>query len=372
MLFSYPASAASAACISSNWVFTISGARIPGTAPGGQSVTRAALRWSVLCSPWPGSASVADRHRLGPTGTAQVPCEVVPGITSALGAAASCQVPLTHRGFSTNHVHLCVGQSKAKTLPDMDWSEMAKRAMKQTAVFYMGLKLLDQISTTLRADGMMEAPCARHMAREEHRCIICMASDGWQYVALHLDEETAWRPRAVPYSEILASHTACGSCWAEWAKRQVARGKWPSCPMCQRRVEVEESYAEAKCKECLEVVLKRVKLTKSVSRPKCQWFKVFCGLFVVFSLWNLYWVTLQVALTLSSPGWVKELPPALRLVLCNDEVKAVLDLFTEDPVLKLSTSFLNDIIVEGCKQRPWWSPEPRKALSAAEKPREEL
>ena len=38
-----------------------------------------------------------------------------------------------------------------------------------------------------RADGMMEAPCARHMAREEHRCIICMASDGWQYVALHLD-----------------------------------------------------------------------------------------------------------------------------------------------------------------------------------------
>lgn len=83
----------------------------------------------------------------------QVPCEVVPGITSALGAAASCQVPLTHRGFSTNHVHLCVGQSKAKTLPDMDWSEMAKRAMKQTAVFYMGLKLLDQISTTLREHG---------------------------------------------------------------------------------------------------------------------------------------------------------------------------------------------------------------------------
>jgi len=83
----------------------------------------------------------------------QVPCEVVPGITSALGAAASCQVPLTHRGFNTNHLHFCVGQSKAKSLPDMDWSEMAKRAMRQTAVFYMGLKLLDQICTTLRQHG---------------------------------------------------------------------------------------------------------------------------------------------------------------------------------------------------------------------------
>ncbi|CAJ1450006.1 unnamed protein product [Effrenium voratum] len=83
----------------------------------------------------------------------QVPCEVVPGITSALGAAASCQVPLTHRGFNTNHVHLCVGQSKAKTLPDMDWKELANRAMQQTAVFYMGLKLLNQICATLKEHG---------------------------------------------------------------------------------------------------------------------------------------------------------------------------------------------------------------------------
>eukprot|EP00439_Symbiodinium_sp_Y106_P051402 s364_g6.t2 len=82
-----------------------------------------------------------------------VPCEVVPGITSALGAAASCQVPLTHRGFETNHLHLCVGQSKAKQLADMDWAQMAKSAMQQTAVFYMGLKLLDKICTTLRSHG---------------------------------------------------------------------------------------------------------------------------------------------------------------------------------------------------------------------------
>eukprot|EP00933_Yihiella_yeosuensis_P074057 TRINITY_DN82893_c0_g1_i1.p1 TRINITY_DN82893_c0_g1~~TRINITY_DN82893_c0_g1_i1.p1 ORF type:complete len:294 (+),score=44.06 TRINITY_DN82893_c0_g1_i1:80-961(+) len=83
----------------------------------------------------------------------QVPVEIVPGITSALGAAASCQVPLTHRGFNTNHVHLCVGQSKAYTLPDMDWAVLAKNAMKQTAVFYMGLKSLSSICKVLRENG---------------------------------------------------------------------------------------------------------------------------------------------------------------------------------------------------------------------------
>ncbi|CAE6960722.1 cysG, partial [Symbiodinium sp. CCMP2456] len=36
---------------------------------------------------------------------------------------------------------------------DMDWAQMAKSAMQQTAVFYMGLKLLDKICTTLRSHG---------------------------------------------------------------------------------------------------------------------------------------------------------------------------------------------------------------------------
>jgi len=83
----------------------------------------------------------------------QVPFEVVPGITSALGVSASIQVPLTHRSFNTNHVHFCTGQSQARTLPDLNWSELAKSAMKQTAVFYMGLKSLDKICSTLREHG---------------------------------------------------------------------------------------------------------------------------------------------------------------------------------------------------------------------------
>eukprot|EP00930_Biecheleria_cincta_P004755 TRINITY_DN10568_c0_g1_i1.p1 TRINITY_DN10568_c0_g1~~TRINITY_DN10568_c0_g1_i1.p1 ORF type:complete len:289 (-),score=55.17 TRINITY_DN10568_c0_g1_i1:390-1256(-) len=91
----------------------------------------------------------------------QVPVEVVPGITSALGAAASCQVPLTHRAFHSNHVHFCVGQSQARALPELDWEDMARNAMRQTAVFYMGLKSLEKICRTLRQHG---APADTPMA----------------------------------------------------------------------------------------------------------------------------------------------------------------------------------------------------------------
>lgn len=82
-----------------------------------------------------------------------VPTEVVPGITSALGAAATCQVPLTHRGFGANQVRFIVGQSKAKALPDIDWPELARNANTITTVFYMGLKMLDTICQQLSEHG---------------------------------------------------------------------------------------------------------------------------------------------------------------------------------------------------------------------------
>merc|ERR1712048_266400 len=81
-----------------------------------------------------------------------VPSEVVPGITTALGAAASCQMPLTHRGSSTQ-VRFVVGQCQARSLPDLNWIELAEFASKQTVVFYMGLKSLQSICERLTAHG---------------------------------------------------------------------------------------------------------------------------------------------------------------------------------------------------------------------------
>lgn len=78
-----------------------------------------------------------------------VPTEVVPGVTSAMGAAASCQMPLTHRDFGVNSMRLLVGQSQARKLPDLDWKELATSSSKQMSVFYMGMKSLDSICERL-------------------------------------------------------------------------------------------------------------------------------------------------------------------------------------------------------------------------------
>jgi uroporphyrin-III C-methyltransferase/precorrin-2 dehydrogenase/sirohydrochlorin ferrochelatase len=77
-----------------------------------------------------------------------IPYVVVPGITAALGAAASANIPLTHRKlaqsvtFVTGHV-----------LDDdsLDWNALA--GARQTVVFYMGMGHLPQIVAKLRGAG---------------------------------------------------------------------------------------------------------------------------------------------------------------------------------------------------------------------------
>ncbi len=77
-----------------------------------------------------------------------IPYIVVPGITAALGAAASANIPLTHRKlaqsvtFVTGHV-----------LDDesLDWHSLARA--RQTVVFYMGVGHLPQIVAKLRSAG---------------------------------------------------------------------------------------------------------------------------------------------------------------------------------------------------------------------------
>eukprot|EP00434_Breviolum_minutum_P017001 symbB.v1.2.014998.t3/scaffold1110.1/size137258/1 len=53
-----------------------------------------------------------------------------------------------------------------------------------------------------------------------------------------------------------------------------------------------------------------------------------------------------------NPSLALRLPPGLYAVLCNDEVKAALDAFTQDPILRFTTSFLQEVVAEGCKQKP--------------------
>jgi uroporphyrin-III C-methyltransferase len=83
---------------------------------------------------------------------AGVPVEVVPGVTSALGAAAAAQIPLTHRD-SASIVSFVAGQCKG--LAEQNWAGLAGTG--RTLVIYMGVKTAPQIAEKLMSDGLAPA-----------------------------------------------------------------------------------------------------------------------------------------------------------------------------------------------------------------------
>ena len=81
---------------------------------------------------------------------AGVAVEVVPGVTAALGCAASAGIPLTHR----DHAQACVfvtGQLRDGTVA-LDWPMLARP--RQTVVIYMGAETLPIIANRLIEHGL--------------------------------------------------------------------------------------------------------------------------------------------------------------------------------------------------------------------------
>jgi uroporphyrin-III C-methyltransferase/precorrin-2 dehydrogenase/sirohydrochlorin ferrochelatase len=77
-----------------------------------------------------------------------IPYTVVPGITAALGAAASASVPLTHRRLAQSVTFVTGHQAEAAAT---DWRFFSDPS--HTVVFYMGVAQLEGILARLRAAG---------------------------------------------------------------------------------------------------------------------------------------------------------------------------------------------------------------------------
>ncbi|MEL6859563.1 MAG: siroheme synthase CysG [Pseudomonadota bacterium] len=67
---------------------------------------------------------------------AGIEARTVPGISSALGCAASANLPLTHRDHAQT-LTFVTGHAKSGEVPDLDWDALAKPA--QTVVVFMGV-----------------------------------------------------------------------------------------------------------------------------------------------------------------------------------------------------------------------------------------
>jgi uroporphyrin-III C-methyltransferase/precorrin-2 dehydrogenase/sirohydrochlorin ferrochelatase len=79
-----------------------------------------------------------------------VALHVVPGISSALGCAASAGIPLTHRDHAQT-LTFVTGHAKAGGVPDLDWKALARPA--QTVVVFMGVDTAPVIAERLVAAG---------------------------------------------------------------------------------------------------------------------------------------------------------------------------------------------------------------------------
>ena len=89
-----------------------------------------------------------------------IPFEIVPGVTSAMGAAAAAQIPLTHRRASSALVLITAHRASEKDAAEKDaWSKLV--ASGATLVIYMPGQNYSDIAQRLRTAGLAgETPCA--------------------------------------------------------------------------------------------------------------------------------------------------------------------------------------------------------------------
>lgn len=80
-----------------------------------------------------------------------IPFEVVPGVTSAVGAAAYAGIPLSHRNFTASVAFVTGQEGKDKDESAIDWQHLALG--NGTVVFYMGVTTLRRNMQRLMDNG---------------------------------------------------------------------------------------------------------------------------------------------------------------------------------------------------------------------------
>jgi uroporphyrinogen III methyltransferase / synthase len=104
---------------------------------------------------------------------AGIPFEIVPGVTSALAAAAYAGIPLTHRLHSSAIVLLTGHEDPSKADTTVHWEDYAK--LGATLCVYMGVKNLGTIAARLEAGGMhptTPAAIIQSATTKDHRRIL--------------------------------------------------------------------------------------------------------------------------------------------------------------------------------------------------------
>ena len=134
-----------------------------GKAPGSVDLTQDEIN-ALLVARGRGGAAVVrlkggDPYVFGRGGeeaealaAAGVAFEVVPGITSAIGAATYAGIPVTHRGLSTHFTVVTGHEDPTKGRTDVDWPALARSG--GTLVILMGVGRIADIAAELIEGGL--------------------------------------------------------------------------------------------------------------------------------------------------------------------------------------------------------------------------
>ena len=127
--------------------------------------------------------------------------EIVPGVTSALAAAAYAGVPLTHRAHASAVVFLTGHEDPNKPDAAIRWEDYGK--LGATLCLYMGMKNLETIARRLQAGGLPPATPAlvvQSATTGEHRQLLTTVAK----VAVESEHAGFGAPAIVVIGEVAA------------------------------------------------------------------------------------------------------------------------------------------------------------------------
>jgi uroporphyrin-III C-methyltransferase/precorrin-2 dehydrogenase/sirohydrochlorin ferrochelatase len=145
---------------------------------------------------------------------ARVPFEVVPGISAALGAAASTGIPLTHREVSSSVTFATAHAAEGE--PDLRVG-----VQQGTVIFYMGLGRLEVTCASIVAGGRSrDTPAAvvSHATRPDQKVVVGTLAD----IASKVREASLEAPALLLIGEVVARRVVSPSVAPKASRRSAA------------------------------------------------------------------------------------------------------------------------------------------------------
>jgi uroporphyrin-III C-methyltransferase len=157
-----------------------------------------------------------------------IPFEIVPGVTSAMGAAAAAQIPLTHRQASSALMFITAHHSSERRESENDGGDWSKFvASGATLVIYMPGQNYSDLAKRLSASGLAgDTPCA----------IISRATTRYQrthrttVLNLHRTPQLA-SPTLLVVGEVVRLADPAAAVAAEFVAPEPSQGRGNALPM---------------------------------------------------------------------------------------------------------------------------------------------